>query len=332
MTYSLNTLNASSGSRAAPRSGAARFGHEIGLVLGLVAWVFWLLALLSYSAQDAAWSTSGGGQARMVANWAGRLGAWLADSSYFMLGFSVWWAVVAFVWAWLSALARWMRGGEVPDGAPSPLLRRLVFWGGLVLLLGASTALEWSRLYRFEALLPGHAGGVLGYVLGPASMKWLGFTGSGLLGIVLLVLGVALVFRFSWGLVAERVGGHIDGLVQLGRARREKAKDLAVGKRAAREREEVVQEERHEIEAHHPQPVTIIEPVLAEPAQSTRVVKERQKPLFSDMPDSPLPQVDLLDAAQARQETVSPETLEMTSRLIEKKLKDFGVEVTVVAA
>ena len=332
MTYSLNTLNASSGGRAAPRSGAARFGHEIGLVLGLVAWVFWLLALLSYSAQDAAWSTSGGGQARMVANWAGRLGAWLADSSYFMLGFSVWWAVVAFVWAWLSALARWMRGGEVPDGAPSPLLRRLVFWGGLVLLLGASTALEWSRLYRFEALLPGHAGGVLGYVLGPASMKWLGFTGSGLLGIVLLVLGVALVFRFSWGLVAERVGGHIDGLVQFGRARREKAKDLAVGKRAAREREEVVQEERHEIEAHHPQPVTIIEPVLAEPAQSTRVVKERQKPLFSDMPDSPLPQVDLLDAAQARQETVSPETLEMTSRLIEKKLKDFGVEVTVVAA
>ena len=108
MTYSLNTLNASSGSRAVPRSGAARFGHEIGLVLGLVAWVFWLLALLSYSAQDAAWSTSGAGQARMVSNWVGRLGAWLADSSYFMLGFSVWWAVVAFVWAWLSALARGM--------------------------------------------------------------------------------------------------------------------------------------------------------------------------------------------------------------------------------
>ena len=138
MTYSLNTLNASSGSRAAPRSGAARFGHEIGLVLGLVAWVFWLLALLSYSAQDAAWSTSGAGQARMVSNWVGRLGAWLADSSYFMLGFSVWWAVVAFVWAWLSALARWMRGGEVPEGAPSPLLRRLLFWGGAICVAGAA--------------------------------------------------------------------------------------------------------------------------------------------------------------------------------------------------
>src|SRR4029079_14321987 len=53
---------------------------------------------------------------------------------------------------------------------------------------------------------------------------------------------------------------------------------------------------------------------------------------FSEMPDSKLPQVDLLDGALTRQETVAPETLEMTSRLIEKKLKDFGVEVRVVAA
>ncbi|MBF9266218.1 DNA translocase FtsK, partial [Paracidovorax cattleyae] len=122
-------------------------------------------------------------------------------------------------------------------------------------------------------------------------------------------------------------------LVQFGRASREKARDVAAGKRAAREREEVVQEERHEIQEHHPQPVQIIEPVLmADAPPSARVVKERQKPLFTEMPDSRLPQVDLLDGAQARQETVAPETLEMTSRLIEKKLKDFGVEVRVVAA
>ncbi len=68
------------------------------------------------------------------------------------------------------------------------------------------------------------------------------------------------------------------------------------------------------------------------PPERTRVVKERQKPLFTDMPDSELPQVDLLDGPTAKQETVSPDTLEMTSRLIEKKLKDFGVEVRVVAA
>uniref|UniRef100_UPI00273827ED DNA translocase FtsK 4TM domain-containing protein n=1 Tax=Stenotrophomonas sp. YIM B06876 TaxID=3060211 RepID=UPI00273827ED len=59
MTYSLNTLNASSGGKSAPRSAAARFGHELGLIAGLLALVFWLLALTSYSAQDVAWSTSG---------------------------------------------------------------------------------------------------------------------------------------------------------------------------------------------------------------------------------------------------------------------------------
>ncbi len=330
MTYSLNTLNASSSSKSAPRTGAARFGHEIGLVLGLLGLVFWLLALVSYSAQDAAWSTSGAGNGQPLSNWVGRLGAWLADGSYFVLGFSVWWCVAAGVRAWFASLARWMRG----DGAAghAPWQRRGVFWGGLALLLCASTALEWSRLYRFEALLPGHAGGMLGYMTGPLAVRWLGFTGSGLAGVVVVVLGAALVFRFSWGHLAERLGGRIDALMQRGRARREKAKDVAVGRRAAREREEVVQEERHEIEVQHPQPVTIIEPVLSDVVQSTRVVKERQKPLFSEMPDSNLPQVDLLDAAQARQETVSPETLEMTSRLIEKKLKDFGVDVTVVAA
>ncbi|TFI48765.1 DNA translocase FtsK, partial [Diaphorobacter sp. DS2] len=113
MTYSLNTLNASSSSKSAPRTGAARFGHEIGLVLGLLGLVFWLLALVSYSAQDAAWSTSGAGNGQPLSNWVGRLGAWLADGSYFVLGFSVWWCVAAGVRAWFASLARWMRG----DGA-----------------------------------------------------------------------------------------------------------------------------------------------------------------------------------------------------------------------
>ena len=332
MTYSLNTLNASSAAKSAPRTGAARFGQEIGLVVGLLALVFWLLALTSYSAQDAAWSTSGTRGDLLVANWAGRFGAWLADGSYFMLGFSVWWCVAAGVRAWIASLARWMRGGELAAGAASPFARRALFWGGLVLLMCASTALEWSRLYRLEAFLPGHAGGVLGFLVGPASVKWLGFTGSGLLGIVALVLGAALVFRFSWGHVAEVLGARIDALVQSRLARREVAKDVAVGRKAAREREVVVLEERTESEEHHPQPVQIIEPILADVPQSARVVKERQKPLFTEMPDSKLPLVDLLDGPLQRQETVAPETLEMTSRLIEKKLKDFGVEVRVVAA
>jgi S-DNA-T family DNA segregation ATPase FtsK/SpoIIIE len=101
---------------------------------------------------------------------------------------------------------------------------------------------------------------------------------------------------------------------------------------AAREREEVVFEERVDIQEHPPIAVHI-EPEVIEVPKSARVAKERQKTLFTDADtDSRLPQVDLLDDPLVRQDTVAPETLEMTSRLIEKKLKDFGVEVRVVAA
>jgi S-DNA-T family DNA segregation ATPase FtsK/SpoIIIE len=75
-----------------------------------------------------------------------------------------------------------------------------------------------------------------------------------------------------------------------------------------------------------------IEPV-ASVAKSERVEKEKQAPLFRDLPgDSTLPPLSLLDEAAQFQETVSVETLEFTSRLIEKKLSDFGVEAKVVAA
>ena len=199
------------------------------------------------------------------------------------------------------------------------------------MLVVASAALEWSRLYRFEFRLPGHAGGALGYLVGRAGVNWLGFAGSGLVFIALGVIAVSVVFRFSWAHVALRIGAWLDQLVDSRREKREIAEDLAVGKVAARQRAAKLVDERIEIEVQHPTPV-VIEPTLVDIPKSERVVKERQKPLFNDMLDSKLPQVDLLDGATQRQEGVAPETLEMTSRLIEKKLKDFGVEVRVVAA
>src|SRR6187551_3561910 len=181
MTYSLNTLNNPAPGTGPQRGVVGRFAQEIILVLGFIALVFWLMALGSYSIDDPAFSTSGSGAA--VRNWGGRLGAWLADGSLFLFGLSAWWCLAVGVRAWLSTLAHWMRAGDEAHEEPRGFSHtKLAFWIGLAVLLCASTALEWSRLYRFEghSLLPDHSGGALGYLIGPMAVKWLGFTGSGL--------------------------------------------------------------------------------------------------------------------------------------------------------
>jgi S-DNA-T family DNA segregation ATPase FtsK/SpoIIIE len=171
---------------------------------------------------------------------------------------------------------------------------------------------------------------VLGALAGGLSMRWLGFAGSGVLWIALGVLGASLALRFSWARTADALGGWIEGFFQRQAVAREVKEDLRIAEVMTREREWVVEEERAEVEDHAP---IVIETPVVEVPKSTRVAKERQKPLFTDPTDTKLPQVDLLDAAPlVRVDSVTPESLEMTSRMIEKKLRDFGVEVRVVAA
>ena len=301
----------------------ARFGVLVGGVL----WLLALIALATHNPADAAFSTSGTGAVPF--NKVGALGARFSDLAFVLFGYSAWWGLAVGLRAWLSGLARVLRGGDAPGAHRHPL-PLWMFWLGVLLLLSASSALEWTRLYQFEMRVPGgNAGGVLGYLLGPVSQRLLGFAGSGVLWIAVLVVGLALAFRFSWLRAAEGIGRWVDSLRERRVERIERAEDQRIGEQALREREHVVEFEHQLHEDHVP---IVIEAPMIEVPKSERVVKERQKPLFTELADTKLPQVDLLDAAPGRVESVTPETLEMTSRLIEKKLKDFGVEVRVVAA
>jgi S-DNA-T family DNA segregation ATPase FtsK/SpoIIIE len=340
MTFPLGSLRPEGGSAASAAGTYTRDGApshssitpvglraRFGVLAGGVLWLLALVALATHHPADAAFSTSG--SAAVPLNKIGALGASFSDIAFVLFGYSVWWGMLISLRAWLSALAGVLRGGEPaqPQRAQPPLW---MFWLGVALLMCASSALEWTRLYHFEPhVAGGNAGGVLGYLLGPTSQRWLGFAGSGVLWIAMLVAGLALAFRFSWLRTAEGIGQWVDSLREKRVERIERAEDQRIGERAVREREHVVEVE-HQLHEEHV-PIVIETPVIEVP-KSERVVKERQKPLFTELADTKLPQVDLLDAAPGRQETVTADTLEMTSRLIEKKLKDFGVEVRVVAA
>ena len=146
MTYSLDTLNSRNSLTTAPVGGVKRFAHEVGLMLGGLGLVFWLAALASYSAQDAAWSTTGAitagasGGTGLARNMGGKLGAFLADGSYFLFGFSVWWLWAAGARRWLLSLVRWLGGSPEPVREGNPVATSK-FWVSLVFLIVASAAL-----------------------------------------------------------------------------------------------------------------------------------------------------------------------------------------------
>jgi DNA segregation ATPase FtsK/SpoIIIE, S-DNA-T family len=77
--------------------------------------------------------------------------------------------------------------------------------------------------------------------------------------------------------------------------------------------------------------LTRIEAPAAVVEKSERVEKERQVPLFESAKAGELPPLQLLDDPPLRESGYSQEALEAMSRLVELKLKDFGIEVEVVA-
>jgi S-DNA-T family DNA segregation ATPase FtsK/SpoIIIE len=287
-----------------------------------------LLILLTHHAGDPGWSRSA--TAAVVQNAGGRVGAWLSDVLLSLFGWSAfWWAALC-----LFTVVRGYRrldesGADGHAGAPAGPRSWWIAVAGFALLLVASAALESLRLQSFGKGLPQEAGGIIGTVLAGASLNLVGFTGATLLALAAMAVGWSLFSGISWLRIAEVTGFLLESAYGFARGAWERRRDEKIGVQARVERETVVQAERKREDDHAP---VVIVPPPPEPKKSERVQKEKQAPLFEHLPDTPLPPLKLLDDAEKDAETVSAETLEFTSRLIEKKLSDFGVAVKVLAA
>ncbi|HYN28093.1 MAG TPA: DNA translocase FtsK 4TM domain-containing protein [Burkholderiales bacterium] len=282
--------------------------------------LYLVLILFSYHTSDPGWSHQASGS--LVANAGGEAGAWLADILLYVFGLSAWW----WVFFLLAGVVWGYRRLDVPDMDRRSLA---VACGGFLLLITASSALESLRLYTLRVSLPHATGGVLGELVSGFFSKGFGFTGSTLLLLVLGGVGLSLCTGMSWVALIEKLGATIEGTYTFLVERWQTRQDMKAGEQAVVERDELVEVERKRFEEHEP---IRIEPARTVIPKSDRVTKEKQKPLFEDLPDSPLPPLHLLDEPTADLELLSAETLEYTSRLIEKKLGDFGIEVNVVAA
>jgi S-DNA-T family DNA segregation ATPase FtsK/SpoIIIE len=292
--------------------------------LALVGLALYLLLVFStFHRADPGWSHSA--TDATVRNAGGLVGAMVADFLLFFFGVSAyWWIALCLylvVWGYRGLDAR-----RLIDRRPLAIAI-----AGFVLLLFASAALEALRFRSlgFELPFTPGPGGLLGAAGGEVLKAGLGVTGATLLLLTLAAVGFSLFTGISWLALSEAIGHALEAGCALALRAWDRRRDRKLGAVAREERSLVVQTERRREEDHPP---LRIEPSVVEIRKSERAHKERQEPLFEELPDTPLPPLKLLDEARHEGGEVGPETLEFTSRLIEKKLSDFGVTVKVLAA
>jgi len=298
------------------------------LVLGVMSLYIGLI-LFGFNNADPGWSNSSRVSAMGVSNPGGPVGAYIADVLLFVHGISAWWWVVflgyTLVWGFLR-----LRGRLTLD-------RRsfFVILLGFIMVLLASSALENQRFLGLTDLtfnLPKTAnpGGILGSGVSGVVQPF-GSVGSKLLLVTLLAAGLSLFTGISWLSIAEGIGGIVERIFLGLFAFLQACRDRLVGHKVASQREETVQVRRKKKSEQAPTTSLRIEPGVIEAPRSSRAEKERQRVLFADERGS-IPSLELLDAVANNGEPPSTEALEFTSRLIETKLADFGVDVKVLAA
>jgi S-DNA-T family DNA segregation ATPase FtsK/SpoIIIE len=311
------SASAKSGSSTRLAAAVARGLREGALIVfGALALVLFL-ALASFDAQDPGFTSTG--EPGPVANLIGPIGAWVADVFLEVFG------APAFLFPVMLGLFGWSLLRPATGDKPSRASLAIRFTG-FVLTLATSAGL--ATLHFSAPHYPNTAGGIVGELVGRELERGFSFLGATLLLLGLWFAGVSLFAGVSWLAVMDGLGGAILATDAWIRARLATRRDQAVGRESKVARQEAAREDKKKAELKAPPRIEAPPPVIE---KSERVEKEKQVSLFERPPNKELPPLKLLDDAPPRVVGYSQETLEAMSRLVELKLRDFGVEVEVVA-
>ncbi len=328
------------------------------IAVGALCLYLWM-ALVTYDTSDPGFSHTS--NVEQVQNAAGRAGAYFADILFMVLGY------FAYIFPLLLAIKTWQIFRERHQ--PWQWSGWLFSWRliGLVFLVLSGAALAHIHFHP-PASMPFSAGGALGESLGDLARSLLNVQGSTLMFIALFLFGLTVFTDLSWFKVMDLTGKITLDLFELVQgaanrwweARNERKRLVAqlrevdepmldVAPMAAEKREPIKPQARERaVERDEPpvRPVAPREPVVprvqpAAPAivpptpaavvePSKRVMKEKQAPLFVDSAvEGTLPSISILDPAEQKKIEYSPESLAGVGQLLEIKLKEFGVEVSV---
>jgi S-DNA-T family DNA segregation ATPase FtsK/SpoIIIE len=284
--------------------------------------VFLFISLATFHPNDPGWSSTGLGE--QVANWGGRVGAWLADVFLSLFG------MIAYLFPVLMVLSSWLglKESTTEEEHKHKTLELMFKALGWFFLITSCCAL---MSFYFQSHLPADSGGIIGDLFGHGLASLFNKSGGTLVFATLLLCGVTLVTGLSWFGLLDTIGERVYQVWQYLRERRRlllAAKPVVKAEPVIEKVKRIVREEPVLIEkAIAPKPIVVV--------PRPEVPREKKKmdidPGIKMAPGS-LPPLTLLNApAPMTEKAFSNISFEALSQLVEQRLLDFGVEAKVVA-
>jgi S-DNA-T family DNA segregation ATPase FtsK/SpoIIIE len=302
-----------------------RILKEGALIGWLLLCIYLLVALTSYSPSDPGWSSTG--TSSYIHNTAGPAGAWMSDVFYSLFGY------IAYLFPVMILYRLWRVFMARNTAAYFDVLMFFVRVIGLILVIVAGTGLVSLQMGAASADLPFSNGGILGVSMVETFVGAFGYVGANLLLMAMGLFGITIFTDLSWLSLMDTIGfktikffAWVAKKFSMYRHNKQEQKTILSSVRA---RKDSVSKQ---LEKHSQRlPPTISKPI-SRPQPSVRVEKEKQTSLFDVPVTGELPPVSLLDPSDEKGDKgFSEESLNAMSRLLEIKLKDFGVLAEVVS-
>jgi len=303
--------------------------REGALFLSLAITLYLLVSLLTFSLNDPAWNYSA--PVSQYHNAGGVIGAWFSDIGFSLFGVMTW--IIPPIVGWIGWLL-FVDRARLLRYHPQFIAIRV---GGFLLTVMGGSGISALHFHRFDASLPVQTGGILGRWVGHGMESVLGPFGSTAFLLAMFLAGFSILTHLSWFSIMDRVGGWVLEAEVWLRGLPGKIDHWRVAHDSKESREQEVKKERKK-PRQRKKPK--IEPKLGSVEVSERALKESQGSLFDEIDPttsfqtgggSSRPPLSLLTKAVVQEGGYSNETLEILSRQVELKLREFGVEVEVVA-
>ena len=281
------------------------------------------ISLFSYDPNDPGFNTTGN---KEISNFIGLIGAYFSSTSFVFFGVASYFIPLLFISFAVSVI----QGKETKTSKEILVVKLIAF---ILILISTCTV---SSIHFLIEWMPEGSGGILGLMIASSLMQLLDMIGTTLLMLALWFSFLPLFLGFSWVKVIDFLGSSVIeissyiylNLKSLILSIKDNAADKKIKKAETERVEKKVKEtpvKEKSVESSKPKIEKVIPPI----EEGKKASKERQTKLFDESSASLIPSLDLLDEASNEKYGNSEESLEALSRLLELKLKDFGIDATV---